>query len=59
MLKNLKKSSENYCKIEQCSFVTEREQEHKTAKKLSASGAQNFHPSAEREPCNFFSALKL
>ena len=43
MHKNLKKS-----------FVTEREQERKTAKKLSACGAQNFLLSAERERKQIF-----
>ena len=52
MLKNLKKSFENERRIERRSFVTERER--KTAKKLSASGAQNSCLSAERE--HFFLA---
>ena len=49
MHKNFKKSFENERKIERRSFVTERER--KTAEKLSASasGAQNFRLSAERE----------
>ena len=49
---NLKKSFENERRIERRSFVTERER--KTAKKLSASGAQNSCLSAERE--HFFLA---
>ena len=44
MHKNFEKSLENESKIEQRSFVTERERERKTAEKLraSASGAQNL-----------------
>ena len=59
MHKNFKKSFENECKIERRSFVTERERERKTAKKLSASvsGAQNFPLSASAG--NFFSALNF
>ena len=51
MYKNFKKSFENERKIERRSFVTKRERERKTAEKLSASasGAQNFRMSAERE----------
>ena len=51
MLKNFKKSFENERKIEQRSFVTERQRERKTAEKFSASAsdAQNFRLSAERE----------
>ena len=64
MHKNFKKYFENERKIERRSFVTERERERKTAEKLSpsASGAQNFRKSAERERKRkqfFLSALKL
>ena len=52
MHKNFKKPFEKQRKIERHSFVTERER--KTAKKLSASGAQNFRLSAERERKQFF-----
>ena len=54
MLKNLKKSLGNERKIERRSYVTERERERSTAEKLSASGAQNFRMSAERERKQFF-----
>ena len=49
MHKKFKIFFENERKIERRSFVTERERERKTAEKLSASGAQNFRMSAERE----------
>ena len=57
MHKNFKKSFENERKIERRSFVTERER--KTNEKLSASSAQNFRLSAERESAsNFFERTK-
>ena len=54
MNKNFKNIFENERKIERRSFVTERERERKTAEKLSASGAQNFHLSADCERKQFF-----
>ena len=56
MYKNFKKSFENERKIERRSSVTKRERERKTAEELSASasGAQNFRMSAERERKQFF-----
>ena len=58
MHKKFKNFFENERKIERRSFVTERERERKTAEKLSASasGAQNFRMSAERERKQFFLA---
>ena len=56
--KNFKESFENERKIERRSFVTEREREHKTAKKLSASksGAKKLRLSASAN--NFFERTK-
>ena len=60
MHKNFKKSFENERKIERSSFVTERDRERKTAKKLTASGAQNFRLSlrAEHERKQLFERTK-
>ena len=60
MNKNFKNIFENERKIERRSFVTERERERKTTEKLStsASGAQKFFLSAERECKQIYLALR-